>query len=317
MATLFKGEKSLKQVTAWGYNKQMLVQPGVATTELDMGVFVSLFEKDEPDKVVDAKLWGLVTPHDLLTCWRGMLILQEVKNLDEADLCNAYYAGQRDVHSSDQRGVDEIRGKIGSDRYNAIMSMPIPEEVISLIIKLTDDGEHVALWPITEEVEAGTLQWRDDFARIGAKHPQQVKDREEAEKRLIARYERYLEEYAKAHNLSLDAWGMNGIKGGIVNAVERGLEQTYGEDIVFGVAIAREHAGTAAFMGFMGFGVNEEHFNAEVEKGRQEAAEWVATHFKKGFWIFNQPLRTVQEYLRILTDIDTQWEQMPIISPLV
>lgn len=170
-SVLFRGMKTSMDVRAWGFHKRMLVQPGVATTDLEMGILVWLFEEDNPDEPVAARLWGLVTPHNLIVCWRGMLILQEVKNFDDGDLCNAYYAGQRDPHDSDKHRIDKITAKIGRDTYDAIMARPIPDEVVNLIIKLTDEGEHVALWPITEEVKAGTLQWSEDFVRVGAKHP--------------------------------------------------------------------------------------------------------------------------------------------------
>lgn len=311
---LFKGVKTPMDVHAWGFHKSMFVQPCVATTDWEMGILVWLFEEASPNKVVAARLWGLVTPHDLLTCWRGMLILQEVKNLEEGDLCNAYYAGQRNLHESDKYRIDEITAKIGRDKYDAIMAHPIPEEVVSLIIKLTDDGKHIALWPITEEVRAGTLQWREDFTRIGAKHPQEVDDREAAEKRVIRRYDSRLADYAKSHGYPRKCMIMWNIEGVIIDAVEKGIEAQHGPDVVLGTAIARAHGGMAAFAASIGFG-DEDSIKHSISEGIREAVKWLTSQFKTG-WLVKKPKRSCQEYECIMRQLDNDWENMPITHPL-
>lgn len=312
---LLRGEKTTMDVRAWGFHKKMLVQPSVATTDWEMGILVRLFEESNPKEAVAARIWGLVTPHDLLTCWRGTLILQEVNNLEESDLCNAYYAGRRNPHDSDKHCVGEITAKIGEDTYDAIMACPIPEEVVSLIIKLTDEGEHVALWPITEEVRAGTLVWRSDFARIGVKHPQQVADREVAEKSVVARYDSYLTDYAKSHDYPRKCMIMWNIEGVIVDAVEKGVEAQHGQDVVLGIAIAHAHGGTAALAAFVGFG-DEDSIKRSVSEGVRKASKWLISRFKTG-WLVRKPQRSRQEYENIIQQLDADWQSMPITHPLL
>ncbi len=314
LTVLFRGKKVPTDVCAWGHDKRMLIQPGVATTDWEMGILVWLFEEDNPEQPVETRFWGLVVPHDLLTCWRGMLILQEVKNLGKGDLCNAYYAGQRELHESDKHGVDEIIAKIGRDTYDAIMARPIPDEVIDLIIKLTDEGNHVALYPITEEVKAGTLQWRDDFVRIGVKHPQQVADREAAEKRVIGRYDSYLADYAKSHGYPRKCMIMWNIEGVIVDAIEKGVEAQHGQDIVLGVAIARAHGYMAAFTVFDGF-ADEEDIKRSVSDCVRQAAKWLTSQFGTG-WLVKRPKRSQQEYESFIQLLNNVWEKMPVVCPL-
>lgn len=303
-------------MTVWGHHQKMFVQPGVATTDLEMGILIRLCEEGNPQEVVDARFWGLACPHDLLTCWRATLIIEKIKNLEERDLCNAYYAAQRHVHSSDKHRVNEIVAKIGEDNYKAIMMLPIPEKVIGLIIKLTDEEKSVALWPISEEVEAGTLQWREDFVRIGAKHPKQVNARKSAEEIVVKRYESYLADYAKMNGYYRKCLLMWNIEGNLIEAVERGLE-TQGKDVVLGIAITRALNGTAAFAKFLLFesSGDEASFEKVTAENIHKAAKWLVTKFQTGFLV-KKPKRSQKEYERIIRQLDSSWPSMPITNPL-
>lgn len=314
---LLRGKKTSMKVHAWGFSKKMLLQPGVVTTDLEMGIVAWLFEKDKPDESVTGRLWGLVMPHNLIACWRGMLILQEVGSFNEGDLCNAYYAGQRNTHDSNKHRIDEITAKIGKSTYDAIMARPIPNDVVELIIKIADEGEPIALWPITEEVEAGTLKWRKKFAQIGVKHPKEVADREAAEKQVIKRYDSHLIHYAKRHKHPRECMIMWNIETAIAGAVEKGVEDQHGEDVVLGIAIVRAHGGTAAFAAMV---VDHDDEGRSIKRAVKEAVstatKWLVSRFRTGGFV-KIPKRPRREYKNIIEQLDADWENMPTIHPLI
>jgi hypothetical protein len=170
MPILLRATKALK--TVGRQREEMLVLPGVLTTEMEMGVFVAFFTKEDPEHAVESRFWGLVVPHDLITCWRGMLILERMEHFDDQDLCNAYYGGMRKVHTPDEHRLRVVLDRIGRRAYEHIMRTPIPEEIIDLILKLKEEDKFLSLWSITEEVEAGTLEWRQEFADAGVTPPE-------------------------------------------------------------------------------------------------------------------------------------------------
>ncbi len=321
-AILFKGEKIGMNVNAWGLRERMIVQPGVAVMHREMGVFVWLFREGDPDKLVVAKFWGLVMPQDLIACWRAMLILQGVKNLSEDDLRNAYCAGQRESYG-DCAG---IIAKIGRGVYDAVMTHPIPDEVVNYIIRFKKRGTHfgdrsyyVVLWPITQEVEAGTFRWRDDFACIGVKHPWQAEDRRGAERRVIERYDRYITDYARKYGYFRKGLIMQNVERVIVDMVERGVEARYGQDIVLGLAIMRARGSiTVLTSTFMSFGdENIIRYPRSVQESLYGAVRWLRSEFRTGF-LSLKPERSQQEYMEIMEEIDRaeKRENMPITHPL-
>jgi hypothetical protein len=311
---LLRGNKVVMDVDVSDFHEKMLVQPGVYITDIEMGISVCLFEESKPQKPVTVLTWGLSSPQDLLTCWRGMLILQEIKTLEKSDLSNAYYAGQRNPNENEKHRVVKIAAKIGQDVYDEIKAHPVPDEVVNLIIKLTDEGKPLALWPITDEVRAGTLKWCEDFVRIGVKHPNQIDNREVMEKRVIARYESHLQDYAKTLGCSRDSLMMGCIESGIIDAVEKGVESTQGQDLVLGIAIAQARGGSAAFASFLGFGCDDNFIKQEVQRGTEEAARWLINRFTKGW--NRKPIRSESEYKVAISLLDDNWQNMPITHPL-
>lgn len=314
-SALLTGEKNRMEVDLWGQKRSMLVQPEVTTTEEELGISVKIFEVENPEKPIVVQFWGLVIPHDLIACWRGMLILQGMRVLEMGDLCNAFYAGLRNPHESDRHRIDEVVTKIGRDAYDAIMARPVPNEVSDLLFKLASEDKHFALWAITDEVRAGTLKWSDDFARIGILHPQQVADREAAEKQVFARYESHLGDYAKNHGFERECLIMWSIEEAIVEAVEKGIEAHHGEDIALGIAIVRAIGATASFTAAVLELENEEGLTREITEGIRQTATWVFSHFKTG-WFIKMPKRSQKKYVSIMQKLNDDWPNMPVTHPL-
>lgn len=310
---LFLGKISQKQVHAWGISRPMFVKPAVVSTELEMGVLVYIYETIDAEKPVAARFWGLVVPHDLITCWRAMLILEKVQYLDNADLCDSYYAAMRHPHESDSHRVSAMIGKIGLDSFKSIMNQSIPEEVVKLFVQLLDAGDQLALWPLTEEIQAGTLPWSDELARIGVKHSDQVEKRNQAERVVIATYETHFSAYAKAHDFPRRCLIMAAMEGSLIEAVEKGLAADYGPDIAFGIAALRAHLVTNQMVAILGF---EPQVDRHMEDVLKDTSLWLSGHFKTGRWLIKKPLRNPVEYTNLLGKLYQTWEKLPLTHVL-
>jgi hypothetical protein len=313
---LVEGKKVPMLVTAWDYHKQMLVKPSVGSSELEMGIIVQLFDESNPEACVVSRFWALASPHNLICSWRGMLILEQMLTFGDSDMCDAYYAGQRNHHQSDKERVDRVRQKIGDMVYQSILNQKIPDVISNLFAELTDKGDPVALWPITEEARAGTLQWCEDFKRIGAKHPNEEDARKAAEESLLQRYEKYLSNYASEFGYPRECMIMWNIEAAIVDAFEKGIEQDHGQDVALGIAVMRAHGGVAAMAAsFFSHGRNPSAaIDQEVDKATNTVAIWLGSQFTKG--LMKKPLHTAKEYKPILTQLNTNWNTIPVSHPL-
>lgn len=119
--------------------------------------------------------WGLVIPRNLIVAWRGTEVLRRLDTIEHGTLCAAYYTGVREPHeSSMKRYVEPTIAKIGKEAYKTIMSMPVPEEIVRAILDNQRQDFKPNLYPITDEVRAGTIQWRQEFADAGVKHPDAI-----------------------------------------------------------------------------------------------------------------------------------------------
>jgi hypothetical protein len=115
------------------------------------------------------RTWGPVWPRDLIASWRATEILCRLDTLEWDALRVAWHGGRRKPHKCEMAYVESTIAKIGRNAYDAIMSKPIPEMIIRAIL---DDQEYdPALYPITYEAQAGTIEWRQEFADAGVEHP--------------------------------------------------------------------------------------------------------------------------------------------------
>jgi len=116
--------------------------------------------------------WGLFSPRNIIAAWRGTEVLRHLDLIKDNTLATAYYAGLRDPHDSDKkRYVEPMILNIGRGVYDKIMRMPVPEEIIRVILDNQGDEFPPHLYPIAEEVRAGTIKWRKEFADVGIEHP--------------------------------------------------------------------------------------------------------------------------------------------------
>lgn len=122
------------------------------------------------------QMWGLGGPRDLIASWRATEIVRHFATIDRYDLSKTFYAGRRGTvwNADDKRDyLDPVIALIGQELHDEIMSMPIPEEIIRAILDNQNLESPPDLFPIREEVEAGTIKWRQEFSDAGIKHPEE------------------------------------------------------------------------------------------------------------------------------------------------
>jgi len=121
------------------------------------------------------QVWGLLTPRNLIAAWRATEILRHLNTIENGTLAYAYYTGDRRANKSDiEKYVNPMIVKIGQDKYKKIMEMPVPEEIIRAILDNQKEKNAPDLYPIKDEVEAGTLEWRQEFADAGIERPEVI-----------------------------------------------------------------------------------------------------------------------------------------------
>jgi len=229
--------------------------------------------------------WGMMTPRNLIAAWRATEILRHFDSIEHSSLSSAYHTGLRDPHKNDVESyVNPTIEKIGREAYDTIMSMPVPEEIIRAVLDNQQDDFPPALWPITQEVRVGTIQWRQEFADAGIKHPAEVDAKEREQEATIAAFESLLASYSKATNLPRKCMGMNHLEGALLTLVEKNMGQAHSDEVVIALAGAVGRIASFEFamslMPSLGPRTQEE-YGLQIETEKQGAifssAEWLIT----------------------------------------
>ena len=237
--------------------------------------------------------WGSIIPRDLITSWRATVIIRYLNEIEVDTLCNVYYAGRRKVHPEDRRHyVEPIIAMIGKDTYEEIMAMPVPEKIIRAILDNQSDPFPPSIFPITEEVRAGTIdwqEWKEEFTELGIKHPDEIDAQERREKEILSKFEPLLSSYASYQKIRPGTFGMDFLTNALLNVVEKGVNQKYSNEVAMALAgILGELAIAELVMNVWPFGYDEEIIAQKKEEALQQAAKWLAS--KKFF-----PLRFLKQ----------------------
>lgn len=250
------------------------------------------------------QVWGMVMPRNLISAWRGTEVLRHLNIIEHGTLCAAYYTGLRNPHESDMKShVEPTIAKIGREVYTEIMRMPVPESIIQAILAGNEDDSEVAeegklimkpdLYPITDEVRAGTIAWREEFAKFGIKHPDDVDAKKRAQEETVAKFEKLLASYAKSRNLPRECNGMWNVEGALLTLVDKGADQNHSDYVLVALAgIVGELAVSEFSMSILPFGPgSREGYDAQMDKTKKSAiehsAKWLASssgHQCFAFW---------------------------------
>lgn len=229
-------------------------------------------------------VWGMVTPRNLIAAWRGTEVLRRLDTIESGTLCAAYYTGVRDPHESDMKShVEPTIAKIGRAAYDEIMAMPVPEQIIRAILDHQTEDCAPDLYPITDEVRAGTIQWRQEFADAGIKHPDEIDAMKRAQEETVARFERLLASYAGSRNLSRQCMGMDYVEGALLTLVDKGAARVHPDHVLVALAgVVGELAISEFSMSMLPFGLsNRKEYDAQMDGTRQSAikhsARWLVS----------------------------------------
>jgi len=237
-------------------------------------------------------VWGMISPRNFITAWRATEILRHITYIKNGTLCYAYYAGQRNVHISDQYRVDEIIAIIGKEKHDQIMAMPIPEEIIQAIIERQKTKIPPDIGLITDELRAGTISWRPEFVDLKVERSEEVDRKKEMFESTVAKYEKLLCSYAKHTSLPRKCNGMYNVESALVTLVDKKMNQDYPDDVttalagVVGQLFCFEE--TTMLMSFCQPSSQEEYdrrFMAEKNSAIRKTAAWIVKARSKS-WIF-------------------------------
>lgn len=195
-----------------------------------------------------AEIWGMLIPRNLIAAWRGTEILRRLDTIEYGTLCHAYATGGR---NPSEQCVEPTIAKIGREAYEEIMSMPIPEEIIRAILDNQKNQRHEyfapSLCPISDEVRAGTIKWRQEFAAAGIKHPDFI-DRAnrvyEKEKVIRTKFIKILDSYAKSGILKLQEDEKDCIEEILLGLSRKGADQIYSNNALIALAVMSDNLTT-------------------------------------------------------------------------
>lgn len=298
----FRNEPFMARVVGKG-DEPIKCTPVVYDEMVNCGVGV--FYEDGKGQV-----WGLMVPRNLIAAWRGTEVLRRLDTIEHGTLAAAYYTGIRNPHLSEMKSyVEPTIAKIGRAAYEEIMAMPVPEEIVSAILLNQKDDCAPALYPITDEIRAGTIQWRHDFAAFGIEHSDDVDAEKRAQDETIAKFEHLLASYADSWNLPRRCMGMNYVESALLTIVEKGAGRTYPDHVLVALSgVVGELAISEFSMTMMPFGPrSREGYDAQMDKAKERAfdrsAAWLASNLKRprfAFWKRQQGLFTRNGAERLL-----------------
>ena len=131
-----------------------------------------------------AALWGLVMPHRVLTSYRGMRLAELVKEFEHGTLAACWHSGNRKVHPSEKRYVDEIEAKVGRAAREQILST-LPEDFEGFVERLGEKDVYVPGLELEEEVKAGVLKVTPRVQELLDRHHKEIEEAQKAERGML------------------------------------------------------------------------------------------------------------------------------------
>ena len=246
---------------------------------------------------LDGIIWGLFTPRDLITAWRATEVLSRLDSIENGTLCAAYYTGKRNPHASDKESyVDPMIAKIGEGRYDEIMQKPIPEAIVRAI--LDGQGKDFApdTYPITDEVRAGTIEWRQEFADAGIEHPDSVDARERRHGAAIKEFESLLSPYAEHLGLPRKCFGMYAVERALATLVDKGADRSHPDYVVVALAGVAGELGSSVFSMFlapMARSEYQEYMEERTEEAIASSAQWLSEESRRPVHLWERRRRAI------------------------
>lgn len=252
---------------------------------------VGLFCEDGSGRV-----WGPAVPRDLIVSWRATELLRRFRKIEGNTLAKCYYCATRRIDDPDrQRHIGELVIQIGQAAYDEIMALAVPEEIVQAILDNQQSELSPDLHPITDEVRAGTIKWREEFATVGIKHPDAVDAEIRKNKETIARYENLLVSFAQSHSMGRQCIGMGNVEGALLTIITKGAEQRHSMAVIVALAGVVGKVANSELAIFLmpprafDFDMARSHLEKAKENGLTQSAEWLAENCGHSWWKFWQP----------------------------
>lgn len=302
----------------WGMILQCLPQPVLKARGKEGKDLLTPFE-------IDITFAGWSNP---VRWWRALQLLDAIPVLDHRNLGLALWiATDRpdEDDTGDRESIEELCSTFREDcNYEEIMARPVPTEIIQLTVGLIQEGLRMpsVLYDLTDEIEAGSIEWSQELKRVGVRHPDDRRAARAVLAEVVARYQPYLSSYAAFRGCTYDhqhkSLIMTCIEQCIYAAIERGIELDYGMDITALLGILRAELTTDATLTT----VAKKHPSdqAGCAPYRRPTPEERFGHVLT--WITDScshagPLPSHDELSAILQQLITRWEAMPVTHPLV
>ena len=119
-----------------------------------------------------------------IAAWRAIQLLRCMSIIERNSIRAAYHASMR--KRKEDEDTKETVSAVGQKNFDRVMALPVPEEIIRLTLERSrreNWTERSPVWSITDEVRAGTIQWRSEFADFGVEYPDKILTRAVVKKR--------------------------------------------------------------------------------------------------------------------------------------
>lgn len=200
--------------------------------------------------------WGMYEPRDYIASWRAGEILRDLKHVNSITVRGAFYAGSRSLNTKEEEycTTPVIEG-IGKESYHKIMSLPIPEKIVKVVL---DDSKNKGLkpnlYPLTEEIEAGTLAWRDEFSEAGVLTPEQFRANKKRYEEIKLETDKYLRSMIDdIDNIDLTDIGVCITRSALVKLYEKKVDKEYPHYVLVAFAVIMSDAKVAHIQSHAGY----------------------------------------------------------------
>ncbi|KKT81978.1 MAG: hypothetical protein A3B07_00180 [Candidatus Yonathbacteria bacterium RIFCSPLOWO2_01_FULL_43_27] len=239
----FKAHVGIKE------SKPFLCTPIVYNDEENCGVGI-IVEWNRVQK------WGMYEPRDYIASWRAGEILRELRHINSITVRGAYFAASRSLNSKEEQycTTPVIEG-IGEESYHKIMSLPIPNKIVQVVL---DDRKNKSLnpnlYPLTEEIEAGTLAWRGEFSEAGVLTPEQFRTNKKRHEEIKLETDKHLRSMINdIKNIDLTDIGICIIRSTLATLFEKKVNEEYPHYVLVAFAVIMSDAKVAHIQSRAGY----------------------------------------------------------------
>ncbi len=175
---------------------------------------------------------------DLVAAWRAVVLLPHLRKIERYNegvqpgtLEDVYAIGQRSFLPWNQGYANKHLPGVCSGLIDQIMSTPVPEAIIRAIIDGQGKDGTPLLSVLTLEIQAGTIEWRQEFGDLGLTNPVDQKLQDSA---TLAHFEELLDSYSQHFDMQRHGIDMQLIETFLLGITKRGIELP--EDLLVALA---------------------------------------------------------------------------------